>query len=117
MRDFKKLRVWTKGIEVAKKTYLLTSEFPSNERYGLISQMNRAAVSIPSNIAEGSGRRSEKEYRRFLEIALGSAFELETQLIISKEMEWSNKENIEKLLEQVTDAQRMITGFIKKLCT
>ncbi len=78
MKDYRKLRVWKKGIEIVKLTYQLTKELPSEEKFNLVSQMNRSAVSIPSNIAEGSSRKSEKDYYRFLEIALGSSFELDT---------------------------------------
>ena len=74
MNNFKELKVWKLAMDVAKKTYLLTKNFPTEERYGLISQMNRSSVSIPSNIAEGCGRKSSKELYQFLNIALGSAF-------------------------------------------
>ena len=80
MKNFKQLRVWQKGLEIALASYELVQAFPKEERYGLSSQITRAAVSIPSNIAEGSSRGSEKDYNRFLEISLGSCFELETQL-------------------------------------
>jgi four helix bundle protein len=78
MKDYKKLLVWQKGIELCRMVYELTSTLPSSEKFGLASQMNRCVVSIPSNIAEGSSRRSEKDYYRFLEIAMGSIYELET---------------------------------------
>jgi four helix bundle protein len=85
MHNFKELKVWRAGIEVSKSIFSLTRNFPSDERYGLTSQMTRAAVSIPSNIAEGCGRKSNKELHQYLNISLGSAFELETQCIIAKE--------------------------------
>ncbi|WP_139135180.1 four helix bundle protein [Roseivirga sp. 4D4] len=78
MRDFKKLKIWQSGIQLVEQVYQVTNTFPNAEKFGLTSQMTRAAVSIPSNIAEGGARNSQKEYKRFLEIALGSAFELET---------------------------------------
>ena len=84
MRNFKELKIWQKGIEIASETYKIISHFPTSEKYGLSSQMTRSAVSIASNIAEGSSRKSEKDYHRFIEIALGSCFELETQLVIAK---------------------------------
>lgn len=82
MRNFKNLTVWQKGMNLVKEVYFLGKYLPNNEKFGLYSQMTRAAVSIPSNIAEGCGRQSDKEFKRFLEIALGSAYELETQLLL-----------------------------------
>ena len=90
MHNFKELKVWKSGIEMSKLTFKLTRDFPAEERYGLISQMTRAAVLIPSNIAEGCGRKSNKEFHHFLNISLGSAFELETQCIIAKEFNYIN---------------------------
>lgn len=86
MRNFKELRIWQKGIDIAVKTFQLTETFPKEDKYGISQQMTRSGVSIPSNIAEGSSRKSEKDYARFIEISLGSAFELETQLIISEKL-------------------------------
>lgn len=83
MKNYKELKVWQRGLELVEETYTLVRQLPREEMYGLRSQMTRAAVSIPSNIAEGSSRTSEKEYRHFLEIALGSCFELDTQLIVA----------------------------------
>ena len=83
MHNFKELDVWKKSRILVKDIYLLLANFPDVEKFGIISQMKRAVVSIPSNIAEGSGRSSDKEFVRFLDIALGSAFELETQLYLS----------------------------------
>lgn len=80
MRKYKDLIIWQRSVEFATSIYRVTSEFPSEEKYGLISQMRRCSVSIPSNIAEGAGRSSDKEYQRFLDIAYGSAYELETQI-------------------------------------
>ena len=88
MHNFKELKVWRAGIDLSKSIFTLTKKFPTEERFGLISQMTRAAVSIPSNIAEGCGRKSNKELYQFLNIALGSAFELETQLIIAREFDY-----------------------------
>jgi four helix bundle protein len=84
MRNFKELKIWQKGFEIAVDTYKLVGSFPKSEIYSLAHQATRAATSIPSNIAEGSSRRSEKDYYRFIEISLGSSFELETQLLIAK---------------------------------
>jgi len=84
MHNFKDLRVWQKSIELTTDIYKLLASFPTDEKFGLISQLKRAAVSVPSNIAEGAGRNSNKEFNHFLSISLGSLFELKTQLIISK---------------------------------
>ena len=84
MKNFKQLRIWQKGFDIAVKSFKLTALFPNEQRFGIASQVTRAAVSIPSNIAEGSSRSSEKDYNRFLEISLGSTYELETQLLISQ---------------------------------
>lgn len=89
--------------------------YPSNEQYGLVSQMGRAAVSIPSNIAEGSSRSSGKDYTRFLEMSLGSSFELETQIIISKELEFIGTNVAEDTINMLQEEQKMIYGFIKSL--
>lgn len=86
MRDYKKLNIWKNGIQIVKQVYFLAEKLPSREKFGLQSQLSRAAVSIPSNIAEGSSRSSEIEFKRFLEIAVGSLFEVKTQLIICEEL-------------------------------
>ncbi len=115
MRDFRKILVWQKAIILVKKVYVATGAFPDAEKYGLISQMRRAAVSIPSNISEGASRNSNIEFKRFLEIAIGSAFELETQLIITKELEIISEENFNTLLPEIQEIQKMLNGFIGKL--
>ncbi len=117
MRNFRELHIWQHGIEILKLTYAVTSSFPKEEKYGLVSQMNRASVSIPSNIAEGCSRNSEIEYKRFLEIAQGSAFELETQLIASVELKMAAMENEShtKLMELLHQEQRMINALITKI--
>jgi len=115
MHNFKELKVWKAGIEVSKTTFQLCRAFPSEEKYGLISQMVRAAISIPSNIAEGCGRKSNKELHHFLNIALGSSFELETQFIIAKEFGYINQETLDATCIQITEIQKMIYGFQKSL--
>jgi len=92
MRNFRNLDVWKNGIELVKEVYQIAKLLPKNEEFGLKSQITRAAVSIPSNIAEGSARNSQIEFKRFLEIAMGSAFELETQLIIMEDQQFIPKE-------------------------
>jgi len=115
MKDFIKLLIWQKGFKIAKETYKITRKFPSEEKYGLISQLNRASVSIYSNIAEGSSRRSEKDYFRFIEIALGSSFELESQFLLTLELGFGNKKEIELILGEIDEEQKMPIAFMKKL--
>ena len=115
MKNFKKLKIWQKGIEIVKEVYRISSLLPEKEKYGLYSQITRAAVSIPSNIAEGSSRRSEKDYFRFLEIALGSSFEVETQTIIIENLKLVNKEELNLLLKMLDEEQMMIYGLMNKL--
>ncbi len=87
MHDYKQLKVWNKSIDLVVDVYKATGDFPKEEKYGLISQMRRSAVSIPSNIAEGAGRNSDKEFCHFLAVAHGSSYELETQVIVSERLE------------------------------
>ena len=115
MRDFKKLMVWQKGMDIVEEIYNASDEFPSEEKYGMRSQATRCAVSIPANIAEGSAKSSKKEYKYFLEIALGSSFELETHILIAHRLKWLKEEVVHGLLKIITDEQRMLTSFIDKL--
>lgn len=115
MKDFKKLQIWQKGVEIVKLSYKLTNQLPLTEKFNLVSQINRAAISIPSNIAEGSSRRSERDYFRFLEIALGSCFELETQIIIMIELGLATSDNGNELLSEIRMEQQMISAFSQKL--
>ena len=115
MKNFKQLRVWQKGLEIALASYELVQAFPKEERYGLYSQITRAAVSIPSNIAEGSSRSSDRDHIRFMEIALGSLFELETQILISRSLGYGELEKSTQLLKNIEDGQKMLIGFISKL--
>lgn len=115
IRSFKDLKIWQKGMEIVKDIYRLTRPFPKEELYGLISQMRRCAVSIPSNIAEGFKRYHNKEYKQFLYIALGSSAELETQLLISEELEYSIREDAESICEKLDHLSKMITVLMRKL--
>lgn len=116
MKNFKQLQVWQKAIAITKATYKLTEKFPTDERFGLTSQMNRAAISIASNIAEGSSRKSQKDYYRFLEIALGSVFELETQLLVAIEVSRvTQDEQTTWLLDQLDQEQKMLMAFMEKI--
>jgi four helix bundle protein len=115
IKTYRDLSIWNKGIEVVKDIYKLTEKLPKQEMYGLVSQMRRAAVSIPSNVAEGFRRYHHKEYKQFLYISLGSCAELETQITIAKELGYIPK-NIEAiLLEKLDHLCRMISNLIKKL--
>ena|ERR1051326_4771005 len=115
MRNFKELKIWQKGFEIAVDTYKLVTAFPNTEKYSLAQQATRSAVSIPSNIAEGSSRSSEKDYNRFLEMSLGSSFELETQLLVAKAVHCGDSELINSTLGKIDEEQKMIMAFIKKL--
>ena len=115
MKNFKELKIWQTGIQLVMKVYELVRHLPSEEKYGLVSQLTRSAISIPSNVAEGSSRKSEKDYYRFIEIALGSSFELETQLIIVKEAFPALSKNVEDILAMIEEEQKMLTSFSKKL--
>ena len=115
MNYFKELKVQQKAIELVTETYLKTQNFPKEEIYGLTSQIRRCAVSIPSNIAEGCGRNSDKDFCRFLYIAFGSANELEYQLLLSIDLKFIELENGQKLLFQIEEVKKMLNGLITKL--
>lgn len=115
IRSFKDLKVWQKGIVLVKEVYKITSIFPKEEIYGLSAQMRRAAVSVPSNIAEGFRRRHDKEYKQFLNIALGSLAELETQIIIATELGYINTQSEDVLLEIIDHVSRIINNLNKKI--
>ena len=115
IKSYRDLDIWEKGIEIVKDVYKITENFPNHETYGLASQMQRAAVSAPSNIAEGFRRYHNKEYKQFLHIVLGSCTELETQITIAKEIGYI-KENLEaEALEKLDHLCRMTSNLIKKL--
>ncbi|WP_395803337.1 four helix bundle protein [Daejeonella sp.] len=111
MHNLKELKIWKKAIDLAVEVYQVTSLFPLEEKYGLTSQIRRAAVSISSNIAEGAGRNSEKEFKHFLGIANGSSYELQTQLFISNKLSLINNEDLEKLNHCIDELQKMNYGF------
>jgi four helix bundle protein len=114
-KPHKKLDVWQGSMDVARMIYSLTNNFPSAEKFGLVSQMRRAAVSIPSNIAEGAARQGKKEFRNFLSMAQGSLSELDTQLEISVALGYIHKEHIQDLEEKVIRVDKMLTGLIRNL--
>jgi len=113
MTTHKDLNVWKKSMNLVVLVYKVTGQFPKEELFGLVSQMRRAAVSIPSNIAEGHGRNSEKELTRFLYISLGSASELETQLLLSKELGFLNNESFNDLSNLNNEVIKMLTSLIR----
>lgn len=118
LKSYKELIVWQKAIQLVKEIFILTDKFPRSELYGIIAQIRRAAISIPSNIAEGYGRKSSKEYGQFYSIAYGSALELETQIIIAKELRFAKDEDFEKvnqLLEEVLRMLNVMTSRMKQL--
>lgn len=115
MNRFKNLEIWKRAVELATKVYKVTSSFPEEEKYGLISQLRRCVVSISSNIAEGAGRNTNKDFKRFLSIAYGSSYELETQLIIATNLKLLSKTESEKLSKEIDELQKMIYTFSKKL--
>lgn len=112
MKTHKDLEVWKKAIEFVTVIYEQTQSFPKEEIYGLTSQMRRAAISIPSNIAEGAARKSDKEFVQFLYIALGSLVELDTQLIIGSNLEYINKEKFNTFQQQLDEIGKMLNGLI-----
>lgn len=105
------LLIWRKSMTLVKGVYLLTEKLPSDEKYGLTSQIRRCAVSIPSNIAEGAGRNNVKEFNQFLGIATGSSYELETQLILLVDLNFKNQDEIAPLLNNLNEIQKMIYKF------
>ena len=115
MGNFRNLLVWQKAMMLTTKIYSDTKKFPKEELFGLISQIRRSSVSIPSNIAEGFGRDSNKEFLRFLNISVASLFEIQTQLEIAKNIEYLNEEEFNNLYEDSREVERMLIAFIKKI--
>ncbi|MES2812224.1 MAG: four helix bundle protein [Bacteroidota bacterium] len=115
MKDYKKFLVWQKSHQLTLDVYKILHSFPKEEMFGLTSQMKRASSSIPTNIAEGCGRNSDKDFARFLVIAFGSANELEYQIILSSDLNFIQSEVSEKLLAQVEEVKKLLNGLITKL--
>jgi four helix bundle protein len=115
MKDFRQLKVWEKSHQLALAIYKVTAKFPKEELYGLTSQIRRASMSIPTNIAEGCGRNTDAEFARFLQIAMGSASETEYQLLLSHDLEFLTKTQYEKLNTDVTEIKRMLASLLKTL--
>ena len=115
MHNYKNLHIWQDGIKLARRIYEITSTFPANEKYGIVSQMTRAAVSIPSNIAEGAGRNSNKEFANFLSIAIGSIFELHTQVVICEQIGYIDSETIKEIDQQIYTLQQQINTYKQRI--
>jgi four helix bundle protein len=115
LQSYKELIAWQKSIDLVTEVYKLTRVFPRDELYGLTNQLRRAAVSVPSNIAEGQGRLSRGEFRQFLGHARGSVFELESQVLIARNLKYLNEKDSEGLLLRITEVGRVLNGLLKSL--
>lgn len=114
-QSYRDLIVWQKGIDLVKKIYLITQKFPEEEKYGLVSQMRRAAISIPSNIAEGQARRTTGEFIQFISIAEGSTAELDTQIIVGIELNYIPKEQVQDIFALLSEIKKMLNALRRKL--
>ena len=112
---YKDLLVWQRSMDLVDRVYQLTAKFPAAEQWGLVSQMRRAAVSVPSNIAEGYGRQATGEYRHHLSIARGSLLELETQMLISQRLKLLDEDQLDHVLREIDELNKMLTTLISKL--
>ena len=117
MHNYSNLQIWQQAMELVVEVYKLTKTFPAEEKYGLVSQMNRDAVSVPSNIAEGAGRGSNKDFSHFISISIGSMCELHTQLVLSERLGFIDHLQYKKIQEHLDDIQRMAVSFKNKLDT
>jgi four helix bundle protein len=113
--NFKRMKIWQEGISVVQITYKIVKTFPDYEKFNLVSQLIRCAVSIPSNIAEGTSKRTDRHFIQFLENSLGSAFEWETQIIVAYKENYITEDEFNLFEEKIQDLQRMISGFIDNL--
>ena len=117
MRDFRRLQVWEKSHDLTLKIYELTSQFPSNEMYGLTSQIRRACASIPTNIAEGCGRNTSADFGRFLQIAMGSASETEYLILLAHDLKYFNANQYAELIDTIIRVKKMLTALLKNIRT
>jgi len=115
IKSYRDLKIWRKGIELVKEVYTLTRRFPPNETYALANQLQRSAVSVPSNIAEGQARQHTGEFRQFLYTALGSAAEVDTQIVIACELSYISREEADGIQQRVIELQKMIHSLISRL--
>ena len=114
-KNFKTLRIWQRSRALVKEIYTLSENFPSDERYGLAKQIKRSSISIPSNISEGCGRRTDKELNHFLDIAIGSLCELETQLYLSLDLDFVQESRTFKLVDEIIQIRKMVISYQKSL--
>jgi four helix bundle protein len=115
MHKFKELEFWIKSRELNKEVYLITEKFPENEKFGLVSQLRRASISISSNIAEGCSRRSNKDFYRFLEFSMGSAYEIETQIILAADLNFITEKEQIVILTKLESIIKMMSKFMSTL--
>lgn len=115
VKSYKELTVWNRAVEMAVEIYKITSEFPKNQQYSLVNQIERAVVSVSSNIAEGAGRKGRKEFIQHLSIAKGSLYELETQLVISNKVGFLSQEKMEDLINKIEEIGKMLNGLKRSL--
>jgi four helix bundle protein len=115
IESFQDLKIWQRSIGLVGQIYKMTTKYPNDEKFGIVSQIRRSAVSIPSNIAEGFGRWGNKEFRHFLYVSMGSCAELITQLVISSNLGYINKLEMNKLIDEINQISKMITALIKKI--
>ncbi|HMK25486.1 MAG TPA: four helix bundle protein [Chitinophagaceae bacterium] len=115
MKNFKELKIWQKAFEITINGFMVTRGFPAEQKFVLTSQITRAAISIPSNIAEGNSRTSDKDKNRFIEIALGSCFEMETQLLITQKLGFGDPRLISSTLNLLIEEEKMLSSFSKTL--
>ena len=115
MHNYNNLQIWQQAMDLVEEIYKLTASFPIEEKFGLVSQMTRAAVSIPSNIAEGAGRNSDKDFAHFISIAIGSLYELNTQIVLSERLGYINQLQSQELQKKLDNLQRKSVSFKSKL--
>jgi len=113
--NFKNLNIWKKSTDLVQNVYLITKSFPSDEKFGLTNQLRRASVSVPSNIAEGCGRKGNKELIQYCHISIGSLCEVETQLILSNKLNYISAQKLDTIINEVEELRKMIYGFVKSL--
>ena len=115
MHNYNNLQIWQQAMDLVEEIYKLTASFPIEEKFGMVSQMTRAAVSIPSNIAEGAGRNSDKDFAHFISIAIGSLYELNTQIVLSERLGYINQSQSQELQKKFDNLQRKSVSFKSKL--
>ena len=115
LKNYKELKVWQKSYQLCLEIYRITKDFPKVEQYGLSSQIRRAVISVPSNIAEGYGRKTTPDYLRSLYIAYGSCCELETQILLSGDLDYINDDDLKEILEKIGEVERMLKALIRSL--